>query len=75
MARPNSFKRLREKTGLSAAQMAKITGTPYTTWYNWESDWHTRPAPIAIAYLKLYILCQEQKRYLRTECMKSIIIE
>lgn len=56
-----SAKELREarrKAGLSMAEAARLSGTPYTTWQGWEAEEgkiNARRAPgIAFAWLELY---------------------
>ena len=71
--RRKEFLDLIKKTGLTSTKLAKLTGTPYSTWHNWELG-YSRSAPIAIAFLKLYIMCQEEKRYMINDYMPNIII-
>jgi DNA-binding transcriptional regulator YiaG len=47
----------RRKAGLSMAEAARMTGTPYATWQGWEADGTKnarRPPPIVFAWLELY---------------------
>ena len=46
----------RKAVGISMAEAARATGTPYRTWQGWEDDGHggRRTPGIAFAWLKLY---------------------
>lgn len=44
---------LREKTGLTMAETAKLSNTPYATWRQWENGTNRTPN-IAISWLNLY---------------------
>lgn len=55
----NKAEKLREKriaSGLSMAEAARLTGTPYRTWQTWEDDGPSgrRPPGLAFAWLELY---------------------
>ena len=47
----------RRKAGLSMAEAARLTGTPYATWQGWEAEGTKnarRTPPIVFAWLGLY---------------------
>lgn len=46
----------RRKAGLSMAEAARLTGTPYRTWQCWEDEGPNgrRPPGIAFAWLELW---------------------
>lgn len=47
----------RKKAGLSMAEAARLTRTPYATWQGWEAEGTKnarRPPPIVFAWLELY---------------------
>lgn len=48
------LKKLRNKAKLTITQVTMMTGTPYTTWRNWEQG-RSRTPQIAISYLQLWI--------------------
>jgi DNA-binding transcriptional regulator YiaG len=50
----SELRNLREKTGLSMAEMARILNTPYRTWQDWELKISKTPG-VAIKALELYI--------------------
>jgi len=47
---------VRKAAGISMAEAARLTGTPYRSWQGWESDGPSgrRTPGIAFAWLKLY---------------------
>jgi hypothetical protein len=54
------LRKLRKLTGLSMAECARQTNTPYTTWSKWEVEDenhynHRPPHPLAIAWVMLYL--------------------
>jgi len=56
----------RRKAGLSMAEAARLTGTPYATWQGWEAEGTKnarRPPPIVFAWLKLYVKQHEHKTF------------
>lgn len=56
MTRQQELREARQKTGLSMAEAARMTGTPYRTWQTWEDDGPSgrRPPGLAFAWLELY---------------------
>ena len=48
----------RESAGLSMIDAAKLSGTPYRTWQDWELG-NRRTPGIALAWLTLYILARK----------------
>lgn len=57
------LRRAREAAGLSMAEAARLSGTPYRTWQCWEMAGKLgRRAPgIAFKWLELYILTKPGK--------------
>jgi len=56
MTRQQELREARTAAGLSMAEAARLTGTPYRTWQCWENEGHggRRPPGIAFAWLELY---------------------
>jgi len=58
MKTAQDLRRAREAAGLSIMDCCRLTGTPRTTWQNWETEAgkgnSRRPPPIAFAWLDLY---------------------
>jgi len=56
MTRQQELREARQKSGLSMAEAARLTGTPYRTWQTWEDDGPNGrpPRAIAFAWVELY---------------------
>lgn len=56
MTRQQELREARVATGLSMAEAARLTGTPYRTWQCWENDGPggRRPPGLAFAWLATY---------------------
>jgi len=52
------FRALRKRAGLSMAQAARLSGTPYRTWQAWEDEGSggRRVPGLAVVWLDLYLL-------------------
>jgi DNA-binding transcriptional regulator YiaG len=54
---PAELRDARRKAGLSMAEAARLSGTPYSTWQGWEAAGTKnarRPPPIVFSWLELF---------------------
>jgi transcriptional regulator with XRE-family HTH domain len=67
---PEELKELRQKTGLSIAEVCRLTGVDRSTWERWEMGAEfvssRRPSALAFSWLNIYLEKKElEKKALR----------